>query len=67
MTDESSARGDAAYRAQKNAINERNEAARKAGRAQRQAEDKKAAQKRADADRADSEGLRDTFGGSTAR
>jgi hypothetical protein len=67
MSDETSARGDAAYRAQKNAINERNEAARKAGRAQRQADDKKAAQKRAASDRADLDGLRDTFGGSTAR
>ena len=60
-------RGDAAYRAQKDAINQRNEAARKAGREQRQAEDRKAARKRADAERADEAGLRDTFGGSTAR
>ena len=66
MTDESSARGDAAYRAQKAAINERNDAARKAGRAQRQAEDRKAQQKRAQTDADDVAGLRDTFGGNTA-
>ena len=71
MTDETSERpaksGDAAYRAQKAEINARNEAARKAGRAHRQAEDHKAAVKRAEADQADMDGLRNTFGGSTAR
>lgn len=63
---ETSARGDAAYREEKNAINARNEAARKAGKEQRQAEDRKAAAKRAEGERADMDGLRDTFGGTTA-
>jgi hypothetical protein len=67
MTDQSSARGDAAYRAQKNAIAERNAAAKKAGKEQRQAEDRQAAAKRAENDRADMDGLRNTFGGNTAR
>ena len=64
---ETSARGDAAYRDQKNAIAARNEAARRAGKEQRQAEDREAAAKRAESDRADMAGLRDTFGGNTAR
>jgi hypothetical protein len=59
-------RGDAAYRAQKDAINARNDAARKGGREQRQAEDRKAAVKRAESERNDMAGLRDTFGGNTA-
>lgn len=59
-------RGDAAYRAQKDAINARNDAARKAGREHRQAEDRKAAARRAESDRADAAGLRSTFGGNTA-
>ena len=70
MTDESApstaARGDAAYRAQKDAIAQRNDAARKAGREKRQADDKKAAIKRAESENADMAGLRDTFGGSSA-
>lgn len=64
---ESSARGDAAYRDQKNAIAARNEAARKAGREKRQADERKAAIKRAEGEHADMAGLRDTFGGSSAR
>jgi hypothetical protein len=64
--DQPAARGDAAYRQQKAAIAARNEAAKKAGREQRQADDKKAAVKRAETERADMDGLRDTFGGSGA-
>ena len=64
--DKPAKRGDAAYRAQKDAINARNDAARKAGREYRQNEDKKAAVRRAEADRADMADLRDTFGGNTA-
>jgi hypothetical protein len=70
MTEESgqsAKRGDAAYRAQKDAIAARNDAARKAGREHRQAEERKAAVRRAESDHADMKGLRDTFGGSTAR
>lgn len=59
-------RGDAAYRAQKNAIQARNDAARKAGKEQRQADEQKAAVKRAQSDSADMADLRDTFGGNTA-
>jgi rubrerythrin len=58
----SAARGDAAYREQKAAIAARNEAARKAGKERRQAEDRKAAVKRAESEHADMAGLRDTFG-----
>ncbi len=64
---ETSARGDAAYREQKAAIAQRNDAARKAGREHRQAEDRKAATRRAESERADNADLRDTFGGNTAR
>ena len=70
MTEESgqsAKRGDAAYRAQKDAIAARNEAARKLGREHRQAEERKAAIRRAESEHADMKGLRDTFGGSTAR
>ena len=66
MTDQSSARGDAAYRAQKNAIAERNAAAKKAGKEQREAAEQKAAVRRAEDERADAAGLRHTFGGNTA-
>jgi hypothetical protein len=70
MTEEtgpaSAARGDAAYRAQKDAIAQRNDAARKVGREKRQAEEKKAAIKRVESENADMAGLRDTFGGSGA-
>jgi len=59
-------RGDAAYRAQKDAIAARNDAARKAGKEFRQAEEHKAAVRRAEAERAESADLRDTFGGNTA-
>ena len=59
-------RGDAAYRAQKEAIQARNDAARKAGREFRQGEEKKAAVRRAEVERAESADLRDTFGGNTA-
>ena len=59
-------RGDAAYRAQKEAITARNDAARKAGREARQADDKKAAVKRAEGERDDMKDLRNTFGGNTA-
>ena len=59
-------RGDAAYRAQKDAINARNDEARKAGKANRQAEEKRAAIRRAEADNADMADLRNTFGGNTA-
>ncbi|HEX8646108.1 MAG TPA: hypothetical protein VF715_04355 [Thermoleophilaceae bacterium] len=65
MTD-SSARGDAAYREEKNAIAARNDAARKAGREQRAAADKKAATRRAEDERAEMSDLRHTFGGNTA-
>lgn len=65
MSDETP-RGDAAYRAQKNAIAARNDAARKAGREQRAAADKKAATRRAEDERAEMSDLRDTFGGNTA-
>jgi hypothetical protein len=60
-------RGDAAYRAQKDAIAARNDAARKAGKEHRQAEDQKAIRRRAESDRADMDGLRNTFGGNSAR
>jgi hypothetical protein len=66
MTDQQSPRGDAAYRAQKNAIAARNDAARKAGKEQRQAQEHKDAVRRAEHDHADAAGLRDTFGGNTA-
>jgi hypothetical protein len=62
----SAARGDATYRAQKEAIAARNDAARKAGRERRQAQERKAAIKRAESEHADMAGLRDTFGGSGA-
>jgi hypothetical protein len=62
----SAARGDAAYRAQKAAIAARNDAARKAGKEQRQAEERKAAVRRAESEHADAADLRDTFGGNTA-
>ena len=67
QTSDTSARGDATYRAQKAAIAARNDAARRAGREQRQAEDRKAAARRAESEHADMAGLRDTFGGSGAR
>lgn len=67
QTGDNAPRGDAAYRAQKNAIAARNDAARKAGKEQRQASDRKAAARRAEDERADAEGLRQTFGGNTAR
>lgn len=63
---ESSARGDAAYREEKNAIAARNDAARKAGREHRQEEARKAATQRAEDERAEMDSLRDTFGGNTA-
>ena len=70
MTEDSgpktAARGDAAYRAQKDAINARNDAARKAGREHRQAEDRKAAQRKAQSDHDEMKDLRHTFGGNTA-
>ncbi|HEX8741909.1 MAG TPA: hypothetical protein VF712_02140 [Thermoleophilaceae bacterium] len=70
MTDQSAdqpaKRGDAAYRAQKDAIAARNDAVRKAGREFRQSEERKAAVRRAETERAESAGLRDTFGGNTA-
>ena len=64
--DQPAKRGDAAYRAQKDAITARNDAARKAGKEYRQGEDRKAQQKRAEGDKADMDGLRNTFGGNTA-
>ena len=66
-TDQPAKRGDAAYRAQKDAITARNDAARRAGREHRQAEDRKAVERRAAIDRAGEKGLRNTFGGNTAR
>ena len=60
-------RGDAAYRAEKDAITARNDAARKAGKEFRQSEDRKAQARRAAVEREESSGLRDTFGGNTAR
>ena len=65
--DKPAKRGDAAYRAQKEAIAARNDAARKAGRESRQNEERKAAARRAAGEREDMEGLRNTFGGNTAR
>jgi hypothetical protein len=65
-SDKPAPRGDAAYRAQKDAITARNDAARKAGKEFRQAEDQKAIRKRADGDKADMDGLRNTFGGNTS-
>jgi hypothetical protein len=65
-TDQPQKRGDAAYRAQKDAITARNDAARKAGKEFRQSEDQKAIRKRAEGDRADMDGLRNTFGGNTS-
>ena len=59
-------RGDAAYRAEKDAIAARNDAARKAGKEFRQSEDQKAIRKRAEGDKADMDGLRNTFGGNTS-
>lgn len=59
-------RGDAAYRAQKQAITERNDAAKKAGREQRQAADKKAATRRAEEQHEELKNLRHTFGGNTS-
>ena len=64
--DQPAKRGDAAYRAQKDAITARNDAARKAGKEFRQAQDQAAIRRRAETDRADMDGLRDTFGGNTA-
>jgi hypothetical protein len=64
--DQPAKRGDAAYRAQKDAINARNDAARKAGREHRQAEERKAAIRRAETERDDEKDLRNTFGGTTA-
>jgi hypothetical protein len=65
-TEKPAKRGDAAYRAQKDAIAARNDAARKAGREFRQNEDRKAAIRRAETERAESADLRNTFGGNTA-
>ena len=65
-SDKPPARGHAAYREQKDAITARNDAARKAGKEFRQSEDRKAAVKRAESDRNDMDGLRNTFGGNTA-
>lgn len=65
-TDQPAKRGDAAYRAQKDAIAARNEAARRAGKEHRQAEDRKAVARRAAIETAGEQGLRNTFGGNTA-
>jgi hypothetical protein len=59
-------RGDAAYREQKSAIAARNDAARKAGKEQRQTEERREAARRAAREHDDLQGLRDTFGGNTA-
>ncbi len=64
--DQPAKRGDAAYRAQKDAIAARNDAARKAGRESRQNEERRAAARRAANEREDVDGLRHTFGGNTA-
>jgi len=63
-SDKPAPRGDAAYRAQKDAINARNDAARKAGKEFRQSEDKKAIERQRKVDRDDMTGLRDKFGAS---
>lgn len=65
--DKPAKRGDAAYRAQKDAIAARNDAARKAGRETRQNDERRAAARRAASEREDMDGLRNTFGGNTAR
>ena len=64
--DKPAKRGDAAYRAQKDAIAARNDAARKVGKEFRQSQERKAAVRRAEAERAESADLRQTFGGNTA-
>ena len=61
MTDQPPKRGLAAYKAKKEEIQARNDAARKAGREQRAADERKQAARRHAADREDAAGLRHTF------
>ena len=61
MTDQPEKRGHAAYKANKDAIQARNDAARKAGREQRAEDEKRQAARRQASERADDAGLRDTF------
>ena len=66
QSDQPAKRGDAAYRAQKDAIAARNDAARRAGKEHRQEEDRKAIARRQAIERAGDAELRTTFGGNTA-